>query len=249
MEEIGMFVHRGGEVVTREQLDLIKVPEATDSYVPVSHYHLADRLNAFSADVLRDYALVGESYAVARQGNQMFAVLKFNREESDMGLSIAFRNSYDRSMSLGIAIGATVFVCDNLALEGDIVIMRKHTKNVWAELEDLAITTLYKSQKKFEQIVADARLLKGHVLQDDEAFRFMGMLFGHGIVSLRQLTVLKEQWLSPSHPEFRERNMWSFFNATTESLKTCPPLTIMERHAQAYRLLVKALPPSGGDVA
>lgn len=99
--------------MTRDQLDLIQVPEATGSYVPVSHYHLADKLLGMSTDILRDYALVGEEYAVARQGNQLFAVLKFRKDNADMALSIAFRNSYDRSMSLGIAIGATVFVCDN----------------------------------------------------------------------------------------------------------------------------------------
>ncbi len=242
MEE--MFIHRGGEVITREQLDLIKVPEATDSYIPVSHYHLADKLVGISTDILRDYVLVGESYAVARQGNQMFAALKFQRDESEMALSIAFRNSYDRSMSLGIAIGASVFVCDNLALEGNIVVMRKHTKNVWNELEDVAIATLYKSQKTFEQIVANAALLKKQRLQDDEAFMLMGMLFGHRVVSPRQLSVLKEEWVHPSHPEFEERNMWSFFNAATESLKTCPPVTIMEKHSQAYNMLTQGKLPA-----
>ena len=239
-----LMVQRGGVIITREQLDLIKVPEATDSYVPVSHYHLADKLVNMSTDILRDYVLVGENYAVARQGNQMFAALKFQRDESDMALSIAFRNSYDRSMSLGLAIGASVFVCDNLALQGDIVIMRKHTKNVWNELEDLAITTLYKSQKTFEQIVADSGLLKKQRCQNDEAFMFMGMLFGHHMVSPRQLSVLKEEWLRPSHPEFEERNMWSFFNATTESLKSCPPVSIMEKHAQAYNYLMQGKLPA-----
>ncbi len=240
-----LFVHRGGEFLTKDQLDLIPVPKTTDSYIPVSHYQLADRLATVSADILRDYALVGENYAVARQGKQMFAVLKFKKEESDIGLSIAFRNSYDRSMSLGLAIGATVFVCDNLALQGDIVLMRKHTKNVWNELEDLTITTLYKSEKQFQQIVADSERLKGQDLLDDEAFMFMGKLFGYGIVSLRQLTVLKEEWFRPSHIEFQKRNMWSFFNATTETLKSCPPFMIMEKHAQAYNLLVHgtAAPP------
>lgn len=241
MEE--MIVHRGGEIITRAQLDLIKVPEATESYIPVSHYHLADKLVTISTDILRDYVLVGENYAVARQGNQMFAALKFQKDDSDMALSIAFRNSYDRSMSLGIAIGATIFVCDNLALQGDIVIMRKHTKNVWNELEDLTIATLYKSQKTFDQIVADSGLLKKQMVQNDEAFMFMGMLLGYNIISVRQFTVLKEEWLHPKHSEFEERNMWTFFNATTESLKSCPPVTIMEKHAQAYNFLVQGKLP------
>ena len=146
-------------------------------------------------------------------------------------------------MSLGIAIGASVFVCDNLALYGDIVVMRKHTKNVWNELEDISISTLYKAGRRYEQIVADAQLLKRQRLEDDEAFMFMGMLYGYGIISPRQVAALKEEWLKPSHPEFRERNVWSFFNATTESLKTCPPVSIMEKHGQAYNFLVKGIVP------
>jgi len=33
-----ILMHRGGELVTRDQLDLIPLPEQTESYVPVSHY-------------------------------------------------------------------------------------------------------------------------------------------------------------------------------------------------------------------
>jgi hypothetical protein len=236
-----LMVHRGGEMLRREELDLIQLPPPTDSYYPVSHYHLADKLVTMAGDILKDYVLIGENYAVARQGNQMFAVLKFQRDQPDLALSIAFRNSYDRSMSLGIAMGASVFVCDNLALHGQIVIMRKHTKNVWNELEDLAIAHLYRSQKSFDRVVADAELFKKKPLANDEAFRLMGSLFGHNIVSPRQVTALKDEWLRPAHPEFTERNMWSFLNATTEALKTCPPFSIMEKHVRAYNLLSEIL--------
>ena len=235
MEEL--LVHRGGTLLKRDELDLIKVPEPTNSYVPVSHYHLTDKLVNISTDILRDYTLVGETYAVARQGNQMFAVLKFQGDCPDMALAIAFRNSYDYSMSLGIAMGASVFICDNLALQGEIVIMRKHTKNVWNELEEMAIANLFRSKKNFDKIVADSELFKGKPLENDEAFRLMGTLFGHNIISPRQITALKDEWLRPTHPEFGDRNMWSFLNSTTEALKTCPPVSIMEKHVQAYHLL------------
>jgi hypothetical protein len=127
----GMMLHRGALEVKRSDLDLVPLPEATDSYTPVSHYHLTDRLLTISNDILTDYCLVGEKYALARQGQQMFAFLQFKREEAELGLCLAFRNSYDRSMSVGMAIGASVFICDNLALTGDIAVMRKHTKNIW----------------------------------------------------------------------------------------------------------------------
>ena len=39
-----------------------------------------------------------EQYGLARQGQQMFAVQTCSREKTEMGLSIGFRNSYDKSM-------------------------------------------------------------------------------------------------------------------------------------------------------
>lgn len=229
-----ILMHRGGELVSREQLDLITLPEATDSYVPVSHYHLADKMLTISQDILRDYTLIGENYGIARQGNQLFAVLKFKNEKSEMGLSIAFRNSYDRSMAIGMAVGANVFVCDNLALSGDITVMKKHTKNVWSELEETAIATIYKSQKNYEQIVCDSETFKGLPVCDNEAFQLMGVLFGNNIIGPRQLTVVKDEWLKPSHAEFEPRNMWSLYNSATEALKSSPPISIMEKHCQLH---------------
>ena len=233
----GILMHRGGELVTRDQLDLIPMPEPTESYVPVSHYHLTDKLLTISQDILRDYVLVGENYGIARQGNQLFAVLKFRGEKTDMGLSIAFRNSYDRSMAIGLAIGASVFVCDNLALTGEIVVMKKHTKNVWSELEETVIATIYKSQRNYRQIVCDAEAFKALPLENLEAFQLMGVLFGHNIVSPRQLTVLKSEWLRPRYEEFRPRNMWSFYNAGTECLKSSPPISIMEKHLRLHNTI------------
>lgn len=235
----GILMHRGGELVTRDRLDLIPMPEPTESYVPVSHYHLADKFLTISQDILRDFVLIGESYGIARQGNQLFAVLKFKNDKSDLGLSIAFRNSYDRSMAIGLAVGASVFVCDNLALTGEIVVMKKHTKNVWAELEETAIATIYKSQKNYEQIVADAEAFKALPLENMEAFQLMGVLFGNNIISPRQLTVLKSEWLRPRYEEFRPRNMWSFYNAGTECLKSSPPISIMEKHIQFHNTILK----------
>ena len=232
-----ILMHRGGVLVTREQLDLITMPEPTESYVPVSHYHLADKFLTISQDILRDYVLIGENYGIARNGNQLFAVLKFKNSKCDIGLSIAFRNSYDRSMAIGMAIGATVFVCDNLALTGEIVVMKKHTKNVWAELEETAIATIYKSQKNYEQIIADVDSFKVLPLKNMEAFKLMGVLFGNNIVSPRQMTVLKCEWLRPHYDDFQPRNMWSFYNACTESLKSCPPISIMEKHIKLHNTI------------
>ncbi len=231
---MSLLVHRGGQIVTRDDLALVPVPEATDSYIPVPHHNLADTLSTIGRDILKGFTLSNEQYALAREGQQMFGVLAFRNDHVELGLSIGFRNSYDKSMAIGIAVGAEVFVCDNLALTGDITIMRKHTVNVWSSLENIAISTLYRSQQNFRKIVEDSETLKGRMIDDSEAFKMIGLLFGHGILTPRQLPVVNKEWLNPSYDDFRPRTMWSFYNACTEALKSCPPLVIMEKHISLH---------------
>jgi len=236
---MSLLVHTGGEVVTRDDLSLIPIPEATESYIPVPHNHLADTLSTIGQDILSGFNLNKEQFALARNGNQMFGVLTFRNGNSELGLSIGFRNSYDKSMAIGIAIGAAVFVCDNLAFAGDVTILRKHTANVWSSLEDLSISTLYRSRKNFEKIAEDSEMLKARDLNDTEAFKLLGLLYGRKVITLRQVSFAKLEWLSPSHEEFKPRNMWSFYNACTEVLKSCPPLVIMEKHISLHTTLTE----------
>lgn len=233
-----LVAHRGAIKVERAELENIPLPPETDSYKPVSHHQLTDTLQTIGGDLLTDYTLIGEDYALARQGQQLFACLKFgNNSHPEMSMAIAYRNSYDRSMSIGLAVGANVFVCDNMALRGDICVMKKHTLNVWESLENLAVSTLYKAEKNHQLIIQDSEMLKQITLDNEKAYQQMGVLFGHGIVSPRQLPVLRQNWLKPKYEAFQPRNMWSFYNSATEALKSCPPITIMEKHLKLHKTL------------
>jgi hypothetical protein len=117
--------------------------------------------------------------------------------------------------------------------------MKKHTKNVWTELEETAIATIYKSRKNYEQIKADAEAYKALPMENTEAFQLMGVLFGNNIISPRQMMVLKSEWLRPHYEEFLPRNLWSFYNAGTVSLKSSPPISIMEKHIQFHNTIQK----------
>jgi hypothetical protein len=234
---MSLTVHAGGRFATRDELSLVPVPVETESYTPVPHNHLAETLTTIGRDILKGYSLESEQYALAREGNQMFGVLTFRGEHPEMGLSVGFRNSYDKSMAIGIAIGAKVFVCDNLALAGDVTVLRKHTGNVWASLEDMAISTLYRSQKNFQKVVEDSESLKNMNISDTGAFQYMGLLYGKGVLTPRQLPVVKREWLKPSHEDFQPRNKWSFYNACTEAMKSAPPVLVMEKHIMLHEVM------------
>jgi hypothetical protein len=232
-----LLLHAGGKVASLNDLRAIPLPEETQTYKPVNHYDLATNLAEVSATLLTGYVLEKSQFGLARDGAQMFGVHTYRNGSDSLGLSIGFRNSYDKSMSVGIAVGASVFVCDNLALTGDIAIMRKHTTNVWNDLEEMAITSIYRSRHNFHRIVEDAEVMQGQHLVDDEAYRMIGYLYGNGVLTPRQIPIVKKEWLQPSHEDFDDRNVWSFYNAVTEALKSSPPNKIMEKHIALHAIL------------
>lgn len=228
-----------GNKVSRAELDLVPVPDETNTYKPIPHYQLADLMLTTTQDIIKDYVLIGENYGLARKGQQLFACLNFKGDHSEMALSIAFRNSYDKSMTFGMAFGASVFICQNLALTGDIVVMKKHTKTIMETLEDTVIANIYRAQKQYQKVIMDSETLRGRRMENIDAFQMMGVMFGNEIIGPRQLTVLKDEWLKPSHIEFNSRNAWSFLNCTTEALKSAPPHLAIEKHIRAYNMIVE----------
>lgn len=233
-----MLMHCGGVVVPRAELDLVKVPERTATYVPIPHHDLVNLVSTVSADVLRDYTLIGETFALARKGNQMFAILKFKGDSNEMAMSIAFRSSYDKSMSFGMAFGSSVFCCDNLSLCGDVVVMKRHSKSIMETLEDTVISNIFRAQRAYEKILIDSDRLKRRQLDDKKAFEVMGLLYGLDVISPRQLTTLRDEWLHPTFEDFQPRNAWSLMNATTHALKSTPPYLAMEKTTKAYNMII-----------
>lgn len=238
---MSLILHKGGQFASIEEIQEIPVPPETNSYKPVSHYELVVAMAIVGNDMLGDYQLCDSQYGLARDGAQLFAVHTYrNGDESDLRLAVGFRNSYDRSLSIGVATGASVLVCDNLCFAGDVSIMRKHTTNVKNDLEQLIVGTLYRARSTYHQILTDAEHLKSWQMSDDDAFKLLGLAYGHGIVTPRQVPVVKREWIGPSHDEFSDRNAWSFYNAVTEALKTTPPAKKIERHIQLHKLLDQA---------
>jgi len=233
-----LLLHCGGESATMDQLANIPLPKETKSYKPVAHIELANMLSSLATSLLPEFSLANSQFGLARDGAQLFGVHTYQNGDSALGLSIGFRNSYDRSLSVGIAVGASVFVCDNLMLTGDLTVLRKHTTNVHNDIDGLALSAIYNSRKAFDQIKRDAEVMKGIPLSDNEAYRMLGFIYGKGIITPRQIPVVKNEWLKPSHDDFEERNLWSFYNAVTESLKSSPPQSIMERHLSLHSQLM-----------
>ena len=233
-----LLLHQGGQECSLQDLQNIPLPPETRSFKPVSHYDLAVNIARVASELLREFTLHNSQYGIARNGGQLFGVHTFKNVNDDLGLSIAFRNSLDKSLSVGMAFGAQVFVCDNLALTGSIVKIRKHTTNVQTDLEEMILTGVYRARTSFIHAVDDAVAMNQIEITDNRAYHALGHLFGHKVLSPRQMPVALKEWHQPSHEEFEPRTLWSLYNAATEALKSSPPQSIMERHVALHKHLL-----------
>jgi hypothetical protein len=231
---MSLLLHKGAELATMEQLAAIPLPKETRTYKPVAHADLVKLLSSMAVNLLPEFELVNTQLGVTKDGQKLFGVITLKNDHTELGLSIGFRNSYDKSLSVGIVTGSSVFVCDNLMLTGDLTVLRKHTSNVISDIDALALSTIYKSREAFKQIQDDVEIMKEIPMSDDEAYRTLGLIYGRGIITPRQIPVVKNEWLEPSHDDFQDRSLWSFYNACTEALKSSPPQSIMERHLKVH---------------
>ena len=215
-----LIVHCGGWEASKADVQAVPVPEETDSYVPVPYSRFIEEVELHVPRF--GLQIADESFALAREGNQMFAVLtcKSPQLNGDFALAIGVRNSYDRSLSVGLVAGTRVFCCDNLAFSGEASMARKHTANVFRDLPDLIYRMLSSVSSMQERTRHEIVQMKDRMLAVNEAEHLLIEGVKASVVPVSKLPQVIDAWEKPEHEEFRPRNAWSLFNAFSEVQKT-----------------------------
>lgn len=231
----GLMIHGdGAKKVTRGMLDAVPVPRATRSWRPVAYGKAIDFLK-HTIDLKLKLPIESEDYGLNKAGDQMFGLITLKTDSEESGLSIGLRQSYNKSLSLGLAVGSQVFVCDNLCFSGNAFkILRKNTRNVWADFRELVQAQVGMAMGHYEDIQVDTQKLKDAPCDERKGFSYLGIMQGEGLLTPTQATVAFGDWKQPRHQEFADRNLWGLYNAVTEGLKKGSPARILDRHAKAH---------------
>ncbi len=215
----GLMLHCGGEPATIADLGLVPIPKATATYAPVPHVDLVELLRERVEDLV-DMPILRQGYGLNREGRQLFGVITLDAGDTQSALSIGVRNSYDKSLSVGVSLGASVFVCDNLCFSGsDVTVLRKHTTNVWVDILDQVDTALLKAADAHKAITEDFATMAAVEVDERAGYEALGLAFGTRVISGQQLKVAVNDWRRPRHEVFADRNAWSLYNCLTEALK------------------------------
>lgn len=231
----GLLLHCGGENATLAEIGKVPMPKQTDTYEPVNHRKLVETVSGIVQDSL-PVKLKNGLYGLANKGDRLFAHLTFTNgiKNDDMGMHVGIVNSYDKILRVKIAVGATVFVCDNLMLSGDIQWMRKHTPNVWGDIATMTEQHIGTLEGAFEDACDISELLKKKRLSDEKMQKVLGMAYGNRLLTNPMMSTVRQEWEAPTFKDFKNRNAWSLYNAFTVALKKATPRDIMEKHKELH---------------
>ena len=235
-----LLTHCGSRRCSLEELLEIPEPQETDTYTPLNHYDFAGSVLSVASDLLGEFQLDSDQYALSSGGQKMFGVITYKKayqsHNEPIKLSVGIRNSYDRSMSAGLTIGGSIIVCDNLIFSGDIVVMRKHTGDIKSDLQDQIVTNIYRCQHRYTEITEDMEAMQEHPMDRRAGHQYLGILTGEKVLSPTQSTKAFRELAAPSHEVFSAPTLWSAYNAATEALKSSPPQDIVKRHCRLHQI-------------
>ena len=215
-----LLLHCGADKVRRSDLMQIPMPMQTRSYKPVSHVHIAELIADEAYN--RNYSIASEEYGLSKDGQKMFGLFKFHHNNHpEHTRCLGFRNSYDKTLAVGLTVGLSVLVCDNLCFGGETTINRKHTSGI--EIEELIPEAFNSLSGQFQRLEENVEKLKYEYMPTSSAkLKIVKAAEIKAIPSCDILPVL-EEYKQPRHEEFSTRNSWSLYNAFTEIAKKYSP--------------------------
>ena len=209
-----------GDCLPMRQIDNIStVPDRTKSYNPVRHRVGIELVE--DALVRRNFNVSEPRHYVSKSRTQFWSMYTVGHgllpdTSNEFTWEIAVRNSYDRSMSFGVAVGTRIFVCTNGMLNSDSFMKTRHTKNVWDRIHPLienSMSNIFTQANKqvkmmttYKDLVVDNNEYVDHVIV--ESMR-------RGIINPAGIQEVQKHWHTPEHHEFKERSLWSLLNAFT----------------------------------
>jgi hypothetical protein len=234
MEHGKLMSHVNTDLVTRDQLRLISVPEPTSTFRPIPHIELVEQLDLILAK--NQIRIHEERFAVRRDGSVLFGVFELEYGDCPDGrAALGLRTANNKTMAIQICAGLAVFVCDNLAFRGDMIALRrKHTAGL--QLGDELSRAVDRFQEHFRILASEIELLRERRLSIDDAKALMHDVFVQGVMPLRFLPDVARAYFQPERAEFEPRTAWSLHNAFTGVAKSMPLTTRLVATQELGRL-------------
>jgi len=214
---MSLTLHCGSKSRTRDQVEAVRTPDATNTWHPTSHGMMIDILEEKLPD--HGFEITETALSLDKDGRRMFGMMSLATSNPEYSPVVGFRNAHDKMFSQEIVCGSRVFVCDNLAFSSEIYLRRQHTPNIERDLPgiiDEALSRLGAAQD-FQATQIDS--YKKFQLDEPTAHHMVVRTMKQNVFSPSKIAKVVNEWDNPRHEEFTPRTLWSLFNGVTEVLK------------------------------
>ena len=214
-----LTLHCGAHNVDLDEVRSVNTPRSTNSWCPIPHHQLISQVQkTLKTTNLR---IGTQAHSLSHQGQRYFGLMEIHAQQSteDYCWVLGLRNSHDKTFPAGIVAGASVFVCDNLSFSGEIKFARKHTRFIVRDLPQLVSRSIGLLLAKWHDQDKRIEAYKEAEITDIEAHDLIIRATDVGVCSNRLIPPVLNEWREPRYDTFEGRNVWSLFNAFTESLK------------------------------
>jgi len=232
-----LILHCGAHAVDLDQVASVNTPKATATWTPIPHHQLIQTVQRTLATT--NLTIGTQAHSLTHDGSRYFGLMEIQsrKQNEDYTWVLGLRNSHDKTFPAGIVAGASVFVCDNLSFSGEVKFARKHTRFINRDLPQLVSRAIGMLGDKWNEQDRRITAYKDHGVTDQAAHDLVIRSVDSGVCANSYIPDVLGEWRKPQHEAFEPRNVWSLFNAFTETLKQASLAELPKRTQALHGLL------------
>lgn len=218
--------------VTRQQILDYPLPNWNDSYTVVPNQLIIDTcLEALYKEGLR----VKDEFYKQSVGNKFVGGFIMDGY-GGYNLEFAWKNSYDKTMSVGIGLGSQVFLCSNNCISAEHILRKVHR----GEADKIVVIFIQESVKQlaetYDKMVTQFDAWKSNEISKRLYAETAGRLYLEDkIVSPRQLSIIRDEMEQESFHYGVENTVYNLYQACTHALKSEPAISFIQTHAKLHQ--------------
>jgi hypothetical protein len=227
-----------------KELIQLDIPEETTHYKPISYKRLIDE----TMEMLdkNNLQVLSRRYETNRDRQAVIAYYNVQGPDAPFGYQLAWRNSYNKAMSVAFTTGVHVWICGNGLVSGEQVFTKKHVGSVSIDLRDEMQKQIDQMGNTYDQMISEMEVLQQRPLTQREMAELAGRLFiEKEVITPTQMSTLKKQILEPSFDysyddySFENQDMYSLYQHGTYALKSSSPYNNVQNLAGWHEALLE----------
>jgi len=204
------------------------LPNHADTYTVIKH---EDVINLCINELEQaGFNIIGETYRATSLGDIATGVYKVSYgNDPDLGIMLAWTNSYNKQVAFNCTSGAYVVNSGNLMIGNYGTLnkfRRKHTGTADEDTENSIKDQITHAKMHFASLAEDKKKMENIKMSRTEQAELLGILFAkEDLLTPRQATIVKKLMNKPNFfYSGGSDSLWTFYNYVSEALQDTHPI-------------------------